>query len=62
MVPELMYDQAEIIKAQENLLNLYSFIDALIEKTNHNTVVRIQAGILLLAANHVAYVREFSDK
>jgi hypothetical protein len=41
MVPELMYDQAEIIKAQENLLNLYSFIDALIEKTNHNTVVRI---------------------
>ena len=41
MVPELMYDEAEMIKAKEDLLNLYSFIDALIEKSNHNTVINI---------------------
>lgn len=41
MVPELMYDEAEMIKAKEDLLNLYSFIDALIEKSNHNTVITI---------------------
>ncbi|GAH21671.1 unnamed protein product, partial [marine sediment metagenome] len=41
MVPELMYDEAEMIKAKEDLLNLYSFIDALIEKSNHNTFITI---------------------
>jgi len=41
MVPELMYDEAEMIKAKENLFNLHSFIDALIEKSNHNTVITI---------------------
>ena len=41
MVPELMYDEAEMIKEKEDLLNLYSFIDALIEKSNHNTVITI---------------------
>ena len=41
LVPELMYDEAEMIKAKEDLLNLYSFIDALIEKSNHNTVITI---------------------
>ena len=41
MVPELMYDEAEMIKAREDLLNLYSFIDALIESSNHNTVIDI---------------------
>ncbi|GAI34008.1 unnamed protein product, partial [marine sediment metagenome] len=41
MVPELMYDEAEMIKEKEDLLNLYSFIDALIEKSNHNTVINI---------------------
>ena len=39
LVPELMYDEAEMIKAKEDLLNLYSFIDALIEKSNHNTII-----------------------
>lgn len=41
LVPELMYNEAQIIKAKEDLLNLYSFIDALIEKSNHNTVITI---------------------
>ncbi len=41
LVPELMYDEAEMIKKKEDLLNLYSFIDALIEKSNHNTVITI---------------------
>ena len=41
LVPELMYDEAEMIKEREDLLNLYSFIDALIEKSNHNTVITI---------------------
>ena len=41
MVPELMYDEAEMIKEKEDLLNLYSFIDALIEKSNHNTIITI---------------------
>ena len=41
LVPELMYDEAEMIKAKDDLLNLYSFIDALIEKSNHNTVINI---------------------
>lgn len=41
MVPELMYNEAKMIKAKEDLLNLYSFIDALIEKSNHNTVITI---------------------
>lgn len=41
MVPELMYDEAKMIKAKEDLLNLYSFIDALIEKSNHNTVIAL---------------------
>uniref|UniRef100_A0A6M3LXJ2 Uncharacterized protein n=1 Tax=viral metagenome TaxID=1070528 RepID=A0A6M3LXJ2_9ZZZZ len=34
-------EEAEMIKAKEYLLNLYSFIDALIEKSNHNTVITI---------------------
>ncbi len=41
LVPELMYNEAEMIKEKEDLLNLYSFIDALIEKSNHNTVITI---------------------
>ncbi len=41
LVPELMYDEAELIKAKEDLLNLYSFVDALIEKSNHNTSISI---------------------
>ncbi len=41
LVPELMYDEAEMIKKKEDLLNLYSFIDALIEKSNHNTIITI---------------------
>jgi len=41
LVPELMYDEAEILKQKDDLLNLYSFIDALIEKSNHNTVITI---------------------
>jgi len=41
LVPELMYSEAEMIKAREDLLNLYSFIDALIESSNHNTVIDI---------------------
>ena len=41
MVPELMYDEAAMIKAREDELNLHSFIDALIEKSNHNTVINI---------------------
>ena len=41
LVPELMYSEAEVIKAREDLLNLYSFIDALIESSNHNTVIDI---------------------
>jgi len=39
LVPELMYDEVNMIKAKEDLLNLYSFIDALIEKSNHNTYI-----------------------
>lgn len=41
MVPELMYDEAKMIKEKEDLLNIYSFIEALIEKSNHNTVITI---------------------
>ncbi len=41
LVPELMYDEAELLKEKDDLLNLYSFIDALIEKSNHNTVITI---------------------
>ncbi len=41
LVPELMYNEAEMIKAREDLLNIYSFIDSLIEKSNHNTVITI---------------------
>jgi len=41
LVPELMYDEAEILKEKDDLLNLYSFIDALIESSNHNTVITI---------------------
>ena len=41
LVPELMYDEAEILKEKDDILNLYSFIDALIEKSNHNTVITI---------------------
>jgi len=41
MVPELLYDEAEILKSKEEQLNLYSFVDALIEKSNHNTNISI---------------------
>jgi len=41
LVPELMYDEAEMIKAKEDLLSLYSFIDALIEQSNHKTVITL---------------------
>ena len=37
MVPELLYNEADILKSKEEQLNLYSFVDALIEKSNHNT-------------------------
>ena len=41
MVPELLYDEKEILKLTEDALNLYSFVDALIEKSNHNTRITI---------------------
>jgi len=39
MVPELMYNEAEIIKEKEHYLSLYSYVDALIEKSNHNATI-----------------------
>ena len=41
LVPELLYDEKQIIKLKENDLNLYSFVDALIEKSNHNTFITL---------------------
>jgi len=41
LVPELFYEEATILKLKDDNLNLYSFIDALIEKSNHNTVITI---------------------
>lgn len=41
MVPELLYDEAQMLKLKEANLNLYSFIDALIEKSNHATTISI---------------------
>ena len=41
LVPELLYDEKEIIKLKEDNLNLYAFIDALIEKSNHNTFISL---------------------
>jgi len=41
LVPELLYDEKVILKAKEDDLNLYSFVDALIEKSNHNTYISL---------------------
>jgi len=41
LIPELLYDEKEIIGAREQQLSLYSFIDALIEKSNHNTQISV---------------------
>lgn len=41
MVPELLYDEKQMINLREENLSLYSFIDALIEKANHNTTISI---------------------
>ena len=41
MVPELLYDEAQMIKLKEENLSLYSFIDALIEKSNHATTISL---------------------
>ena len=41
MIPELMYSETEIIKLKEGNLNLYSVVDALIEKSNHATNITL---------------------
>ena len=41
LVPELLYDEKKMISLKEENLNLYSYVDALIEKSNHNTVISI---------------------
>jgi len=40
-VPELLYDERAIQKEGEDLLTLMSYIDKLIDKTNHNTYIEI---------------------
>jgi len=40
-VPELLYDEKKVLKLKEDNLNLYSFVDALIEKSNHNTYISL---------------------
>ena len=41
LVPELLYDEKQILKLKEDNLNLFSFADALIEKSNHNTYISL---------------------
>ena len=41
LVPELLYSEAELIKLKETNLNLYSYVDALIEKSNHNISIEV---------------------
>ena len=41
LVPELLYSEKEIIRLREYYLNLYSFVDALIEKSNHATTIEV---------------------
>jgi len=41
LVPELLYDEKKILKAKEENLSLYSFADALIEKSNHKTFISL---------------------
>ncbi len=41
LVPELLYDEKQILRAKEENLNKYSYIDALIEKNNHNTFISL---------------------
>lgn len=40
-VPELLYDEKEILKLKEENLDLYAYIDALIDKSNHATTIEI---------------------
>ena len=40
-VPELLYDELKNQKNKENLLDLRSYIDALIEKSNHQTFIQV---------------------
>lgn len=39
LVPELFYDETKIQQSKEELLTLMSYIDKLIDKTNHNTTI-----------------------
>ena len=41
LVPELLYDEKKLLKLKEDNLSLYSFVDALIEKSNHNTFISL---------------------
>lgn len=41
MVPELFYDEKEVLKQKENLIGLMANMNALIDKTNHSTTINI---------------------
>lgn len=41
MVPELYYDEKQIIKNKEDLIGLMANMDALIDKTNHATTINV---------------------
>jgi len=41
LIPELLYDEKRMQGFKEGNLNLYSFMDALIEKSNHNTQISL---------------------
>jgi len=41
LVPELYYDEKSLIKSKEDHLSLYSYIDTLIEKSNHKTFIGV---------------------
>jgi len=41
LVPELYYDEKQLIKDKEEALNLYAYTDSLIEKSNHKTFIEV---------------------
>jgi hypothetical protein len=42
MIPELLFNEVENMQRKEDLLNLRSYIDALIEKSNHHSFITIE--------------------
>ncbi|KKN86589.1 hypothetical protein LCGC14_0267650 [marine sediment metagenome] len=42
MIPELLFNEVENMARKEELLNLRSYIDALIEKSNHHSFIEIK--------------------